>query len=141
MTILRPLQIMALLGALFSVSCSATYTASGRVTKKGSVQITHNAEDSGDAGVKAAIKTELIKRGFTLTESAQSDLIARFSDTWRWDVLMYLSNLEISLTDRRTNQELATGRYRNAAVHTYPSVKNVVPLIFAKLDEESAFGR
>lgn len=137
----RPIQLLAILCTLFSVSCSATYHATGKVPKRGSVQVTHDAKDSGDKEVRAAIRSEFIKRGFTLTESDRSDFVARYSDTWRWDVLMYLSRLEISLADRKSGQIQAEGRYRNSAVHSYPSTKKVVAGIFEALDAQQAFSQ
>ena len=141
MNLLRPLQLLAILCALLSVSCSATYHASGKVTKRGSVQVTHDAKDSGDKEIRAAIRSEFIKRGFTLTESDRSDFVARYSDTWRWNVLMYLSRLEFSLTERKSGQIQAQGTYRNAAVQSYPSAKKVVAGIFEALDAQQAFGQ
>jgi hypothetical protein len=138
----RPFQFLILLFALFGVSCSATYHASGRVTRKGSVLVTHERKDSGDANVRAAIRSELIKRGFTLTESERSDFVLRFRDTWRWNVLMYLTRLELKIVDRRSNGAVqGEAIYRSPVVQTYPSAKNVVAKLFAKWDEAGTFGR
>ncbi len=139
MSLPRLSHLLLLLISLGAVSCSATYQASGHVTKRGSVQVTHGDHDSGDPKVQAALRSEIIQRGFTLTESPQSDFIALFRDTWRWQGMMYLSRLNLSLTDRRTGSVLADGSYRNSAVHTFPSAKTAVHGIFAKWDEQGTF--
>jgi hypothetical protein len=140
MIFLRPLSLLMFLCALLSVSCSATYRAAGKVTKRGSVQVIHDAKDSGDTKVRSAIRREFIKRGFTLTESNQSDFVASFKDVWRYDVLMYLSRLELSLAERRSGTVQAEGSFRNSAMHLDRSVEKVVSQLFEQLDQQGAFG-
>jgi hypothetical protein len=140
MILVRPFSFLALLCALLSVSCSATYQAAGKVTKRGSVQVTHDPKDSGDAKVKAAIRKEFIKRGFTLTESNQSDFVASFKDVWRYDVLMYLSRLELRLTDRRSGAVQVEASYGNSGMHLDRSVEKVVSKLFEQLDQQGVFG-
>ncbi len=138
---MNPLRLLAILLSFLGVSCSATYHASGRVGPKGSVQVFHDAKDSGDAEVRAAIRRELIQRGFTLTESSQSDYVASFSDTWRWNVMMYLTRLEVSLMERRSGNVQAQGVFRNGVVPSYPAPSKVLKEVFAEMDQQGVFGR
>ena len=138
---MNPLRLLAILLSFLCVSCSATHHASGRVTKRGSVQVFHDAEDSGDENVRAAIRSELIQRGFTLTESNQSDYVAQFKDTWRWNVIMYLARLDVNLIERRTGSVEAQGVYRNGALQSYSDVKKVVKQVFVQMDQDGVFSR
>ena len=58
-----------------------------------------------------------------------------YVDRWHWDMVMYLRTLDVSVMDR-SGREVATGAYRNSALHGYPDVeatcREVVDGIFEK---------
>jgi len=54
------------------------------------------------------------------------DVVVRYDDTWRWDLAMYLYEIELELYDGVTNSLLATGRWKNSVLHRFPDEERVV---------------
>ncbi|MFW6101936.1 MAG: hypothetical protein ACOC90_11170, partial [Bacteroidota bacterium] len=63
------------------------------------------------------------------------DIYVKVGDNWRWDLVMYLSELTVTVYDNDTNKMLATGGYDNTGFfHANPNAdqkaKEVVDSIF-----------
>lgn len=69
------------------------------------------------------------------SQRSNSDLTVTYVDRWHWDMVMYLRTLDISVLDPAGN-EVATAKYRNSALHSYPdpetTTKGLVDQIFEK---------
>lgn len=78
-------------------------------------------------------------RGFEVVEGEHARLQVRMADNWRWDLVMYLKELELIFTDAKTGALKAQAFYRNSAWHTFPSGSRVIEKLFRKMDEQGVF--
>ena len=129
--------------ALLSVGCA---TSSNIVVNPGSTQKVHSAyvvlHEGKSSDMDAHIQRELMAHGIQVKAGPEmqrpaADIIVRYSDNWRWDVTMYLRSLDIQVYDAATGTLVASGSWKNSAMHGYHGadgvVKDVVDQIFLKL--------
>ena len=97
--------------------------------------------NSGDMDVH--IQRELMAHGLVVKAGPElrqpdTDIIVRYSDDWRWDMAMYLRSLDVQVYSVSTGELVASGSWKNSALHGFHSeegvVKDVIDQIFAKLD-------
>jgi hypothetical protein len=81
----------------------------------------------------ALLQKEFLRRGFTVSAgpdagitSSNAELLVRYADDWRWDVKMYLRSYDLMVFDLRTNTLLATGSWKNSAMHGFYDEDKVV---------------
>lgn len=98
-----------------------------------------HSDDSGDKACRRAVEREMRSRGFAVVEDEQARLQVRMADNWRWDIVMYLKDLELIFTDAKTGALKAQAFYRNSAWHTFPSGSRVIEKLFRKMDEQGVF--
>ena len=88
------------------------------------------------------IQPALAEHGVTATfgslenKPKEVDFYVTYVDRWQWDLAMYLSSLEITFFDNKTDRVIASGSFKNGIFHTYPSpsekVKEVISSIYLK---------
>ncbi len=123
-------------------SCTSTFHAEGgrgALAKRGVARIVVDANDSGDAGCRRAVEKELRARGFQMTSVGRATLDVKLSDSWRWDLAMYLSELSVVFADADTGALMAQADYRNAHAHGWPAPSLVVEKLFQELDAKGVF--
>jgi hypothetical protein len=54
-----------------------------------------------------------------------SDLLVRYTDNWRWDLVMYLLSLELQLYDAKSKNLLSITTWKNSALHGFPNLDEV----------------
>jgi hypothetical protein len=90
----------------------------------------HMQEDLRARGLKVMTGPDVIKTN-------DADLLVKYSDRWRWDIVMYLEDVHIMIYDGKSGDLLATGLWQNSAFHKFPDagevVKGVMDEIFTKL--------
>ena len=130
-TLLFALSIVAFMtGCATSQNVNLTQMTGGR-------QISTVAlvpSDGNSAEMDAAIKSAFIAQGLTpkaalpakTRKSADVDVIVDYTDQWRWDIVMYLRWVTISMYDGETGNMLANGRWDNSAFHGFQDYKIVV---------------
>ena len=73
-----------------------------------------------ERGIDLLIGNQLTRMGFTVVNGASEtpaspvDAIVTYQDMWRWDITMYMAQLNVQIRDGQTRMRLATGR----AMHT-----------------------
>jgi len=73
-----------------------------------------------ERGIDLLIANQLTRMGFIAmngaseTSPSPADAIVTYQDRWRWDITMYMSQLNVQIRDGQTRMRLATGQ----AVHT-----------------------
>ena len=135
--------LLLALVALLSVGCA---TSSNVVVNPGSTQKVHSAyvvlHEGKSSDMDAHIQRELMAHGIQVKagpemQNPAADIVVRYSDNWRWDVTMYLRSLDIQVYDAATGTLVASGSWKNSAMHGYHGadgvVKDVVDQIFLKL--------
>lgn len=139
---MKALLISAAVACFALTSCTSTYRvegARGALAKRGTVRIVVNSEDSGDKKCRSAVETELRNRGFRVSDNPNADLTVRMIDNWRWDIVMYLLELDLVFKDARTGLLKAQAHYSNSPFHGYPSQVNVVRQLFMEMDAKGLF--
>ncbi|OYV01982.1 MAG: hypothetical protein CFE45_02435 [Burkholderiales bacterium PBB5] len=53
------------------------------------------------------------------------DALVSYVDVWRWDLVMYLKNLTIRITDAETGDLIAMGQWSDSALHGFRDAKLV----------------
>jgi hypothetical protein len=97
-----------------------------------------NSEDM-DAHVQQELTAHglQVKAGPGIRETG-TDVVVRYTDNWHWDMSMYLRLLDIQVYDGASGTLLASGSWKNSALHGYHSAgkvtKKVMDEVFAKLD-------
>jgi len=91
----------------------------------------------------AKVQKELLRHGLGVSvgqeggDSGNAQLVVRYADDWKWDVAMYLRSFDVMVFDAHSKLLLATGSWKNSAVHLFYSadkvVANVVDQTFDKL--------
>lgn len=66
-------------------------------------------------------------------KSTEVDALVSYTDSWRWDLVMYLRSLTINIFDARSGNLLAMGRWDNSAMHTFPDSKLVTQNLMAEM--------
>jgi hypothetical protein len=96
--------------------------------------------------ITRAIVSELRSRGVYSTvrnagvpRSETVDLVVEHTSDWPWDVVRYLSSLEIKLVDRDSNEIVGAGSYEGDTWHDFPQPAVVVRKIFEDFDRRGVF--
>ncbi|SEL51433.1 hypothetical protein SAMN05428989_1820 [Pseudoxanthomonas sp. GM95] len=91
----------------------------------------------------AHVQQELMAHGIQVkagpeTRDPGTDVVVRYTDNWRWDMAMYLRSLDIQVYNGASGTLVASGSWKNSALHGYHSganvTKKVMDEVFAKLD-------
>ena len=61
--------------------------------------------------------------GYEENRPKDVDFYATYASHKQWDMKMYLDTLSIQFLDGSSGQLIATGQFRNSALHTYPDVR------------------
>jgi hypothetical protein len=68
---------------------------------------------------------------------ADVDAVVGYSDTWRWDLVMYLKSLDLDIFDADSGSLLVSGHWENSALHGFQDpagvVKQVMDEMFRKM--------
>lgn len=98
----------------------------------------------GDSGrdIEIFLKDAIARKGVQAQQGAMSgkpssaDIYVTFVDRWHWDMAMYLRTLDVAVIDNKSGKEVATGTYRNSALHGYPDARKtseeLINLIYAQ---------
>ena len=127
-----------------AASCSETRTASvsapAVIKSARSAYVVKPADSSRD--IEVFLKDAIAKKGVKAQQGAMSakpasaDVYVTFVDRWHWDMAMYLRTLDVAVIDNKSGKEVATGTYRNSALHGYPDAKKtseeLINLIYEK---------
>lgn len=60
------------------------------------------------------------------------DLIVKYDDTWRWDLAMFLLNLNVDFYDGKDGALMAHSTWHNSPAHGFQKAKDVVPPLVAE---------
>jgi hypothetical protein len=91
--------------------------------------VTHGDKSSD---MDALIQKELLRDGMSVSagpegsQPADTQIIVRYIDDWKWDMAMYLRSLDFMFVDPASKTVLATGSWKNSAFHGFYSADKVV---------------
>jgi hypothetical protein len=91
----------------------------------------HIADDIAAVLEKRGIQSVVVPVG----EAVPKDVDAYFTynDRWAWDLTMYLDKLEIQLHETGTGEVLTSAKYRQGAVHRYPSPTDIADNLIGQI--------
>jgi hypothetical protein len=80
------------------------------------------------------LRHDLLARGLAVKRDASEgarqvpgvDAVVSYEDSWRWDLVMYLRSLDVSIFDAKSGALLVTGRWENSLFHRFPKTDEVV---------------
>lgn len=131
---------------ILASSCTSTSQSSGTAGAlagftTASVEV--KEDYSGDPTLRRAITDQLRMRGLKAADTKSAaggrHLVVRYADSWTWDLVMYLRELDIDFVDAGTGSSLATASYQNSFIHSYPDQHEVVSRLFKDLDTKGLF--
>jgi hypothetical protein len=98
-----------------------------------------------DYSIHNAISFELMNRGFKVVDLSDkqpdnvSGVVVHYMDHWKWDMVMYLDNLQVRILNGTSGEVLAIGSYQNSGLHSFPDSVKVVGEIFSNFDAKGVF--
>ncbi len=140
--------IYGLLAVVMIVLASGCATHSNVVVNPGSSVVAKSAyvvlHGDNSSDMDAYIQRELMAHGLVVKAGPEAnqpdaDIVVRYSDEWKWDMTMYLRSLDVQVYSVSTGTLIASGSWKNSALHGYHGaqdvVKDVVDQIFSKLNQ------
>ena len=144
---------MRIYGALLTImagSVAGCATSSGVVVNPAiakaryqSAYVVIHGDRSSD--MDAHLQRELLRHGLSVTvgpetgATGDAQLIVRYADDWKWDMAMYLWSFDVMVFDAHSKVLLATGSWKNSAMHGFHSADKVVAQVvdqtFSKLSK------
>jgi len=135
--------LLTLSVSLLLFSCGNQVTTSGSpisALKTNSIYLVCDRElDSQE--VHNSIKRELQSSGLRVIDLRDkknpqvSGLILHYEDTWGWDLVTLIRDLDVRIIDGKTNRVISKAHYKQKATWPYPSVDKVVQTTFEKMKQ------
>lgn len=143
--------IYVLMAVAMIVLASGCATHSNVVVNPGSSMVAKSAyvvlHGDNSSDMDAHIQRELMSHGLVVKagpemQQPDADIVVRYSADWRWDMTMYLRSLDVQVYSVSSGTLIASGSWKNSALHGYHGaqdvVKDVFDQIFAKIESASA---
>jgi len=121
---IRRLLVVAVFGLLIGVGCSASVNArsvaDADVSKSRTFYVQKNPKDKHD--IDLMLRDELRKWGRKATNGpegqapAGTHVLVTYSDSWYWDLRMYLLELQVFFRDPQTKEVLASAVNRRTSL-------------------------
>ncbi len=126
--------ILFTLAPLFLIGCATSQkTTFSETAIKVPVQSAYLVNKGGrssdmDQHLQKGLQAQglVVRTGPDVVKSNDADIIVKYSDSWRWDVAMYIKELHINVSEAKTGNILATGNWENSALHGFPNAEEVV---------------
>lgn len=123
--ILATLTLVALSG------CSTTQSVTGGPQSDKSPMTTacFTAHGGRSADMDAAIQRNLEKHGVSVALAPacdKADMNVSYTDSWFWDVVMYLRSMDIRFYKAPSGGLIASGHWKNSVLHQFPNADGVV---------------
>lgn len=120
---------VCLIGCATSRNVSSSRTLSAPLRSLKTVYVVNNG---GKSNIGENIQDTLVHYGFNVRSGPDvstlkdTDLIVRYTDRWRWDLVMYLRSLDVRVYDGATGDLLVSGSWKNSPLHGFYSAETVV---------------
>ncbi|HEY5079035.1 MAG TPA: hypothetical protein VII43_04285 [Opitutaceae bacterium] len=97
------------------------------------------AHGGNSADMDAHMQEALISRGVSVRAGPESakpsdvDFYVVYTDSWRWDLMMYLKDLNIQFYEAKTGAMIASGSFSNSFLHSFPNPGKKVSDVIATM--------
>jgi hypothetical protein len=131
---LSSLILIVVLAALTGCATSQNVTVGQLMPQQKLSSAALVPQDGNSPEMSSQIQQQLLAYGITpkpplpagTRQSNDVDLIITYSDSWRWDLAMYLKSLTINIFDGPTGNLLVTGRWENSTFHGFQNSRDVI---------------
>lgn len=111
--------------------CSTTQSVSGGPQSGKSPMTTacFTAHGGRSADMDAAIQRNLENHGVSVAIAPacdKSDMNVSYTDSWFWDIVMYLRSMDIRFYKAPSGGLIASGHWKNSVLHQFPNADGVV---------------
>lgn len=128
--------------------CGGSYTVT-RTAAKAPEQIRSaslSRQDGNSSEVTGYVTDALVTQGVVIksipankgNKSGDVDAVVSYSDVWRWDLVMYLKSMSISIYNANTGELLVSGKWADSLFHAFHRgemvANELLSQMFAKLD-------
>jgi major membrane immunogen (membrane-anchored lipoprotein) len=101
---------------------------------KNVVSVARIEATSNSSDMNSIIETALMNEGITVSRSypantrtaAEVDALVSYADVWKWDMAMYLKEINIKLFDAGTGDLLVYGTWEQTGLHGFPNAQKIV---------------
>ena len=135
--------ILTLLAVMCLAGCAGSYQGAARRIPHGSAVSIRAISEDKDPMIRNQIAAELLKRGMRVTnERPKSGFELSYHDEWKWDMMMFLWKLGLSIEDTQKGEVIGTAGFRHVGIgHNYPNTRKVVQRLFEEWERSGAFTR
>jgi hypothetical protein len=121
----------ALLTLVFLSGCSTTQNVTAGPQVKNSPMTTacFTAHGGRSADMDAAIQRNLENHGVSVSLAPacdRTDINVTYTDSWRWDIVMYLRSMDIRFYKAPSGGLVASGHWKNSMLRSFPNADGVV---------------
>lgn len=111
--------------------CSTTQSVTAGPQAKGSPMATacFTAHGGKSADMDAAIQRNLENHGVSVSVAPacdKADMNVTYTDSWFWDIVMYLRSMDIRFYKAPSGGLIASGHWKNSLLHQFPNADSVV---------------
>jgi hypothetical protein len=130
--IMRGLSLLAASAAFAMLSgCSTTQSIVPGPQAKLSPMTTacFTAHGGRSADMDAAVQRNLENHGVSVSIAPacdKTDMNVSYTDSWYWDVVMYLRSMDIRFYKAPSGGLIASGHWKNSVLHQFPNADGVV---------------
>jgi hypothetical protein len=125
-------SLVTALSALVILSgCSTTQNVTAGPQVKSSPMATacFTAHGGRSADMDAAIQRNLENHGVSVSVAPacdKADVNVTYTDSWFWDIVMYLRSMDIRFYKAPSGGLIASGHWKNSVLHQFPNADGVV---------------
>ncbi|MFM0069565.1 hypothetical protein PQQ86_00135 [Paraburkholderia sediminicola] len=111
--------------------CSTTQSVTAGPQAKGPAMTTAclTAHGGKSADMDAAIQRNLENHGVSVSVAPACDKVdmnVTYTDSWFWDIVMYLRSMDIRFYKAPSGGLIASGHWKNSVLHQFPNADGVV---------------
>jgi uncharacterized protein YcfL len=134
--------VVAVLALVMLSGCSTTQNVTAGLQVKSSLMTTacFTAHSGRSADMDAAIQRNLENHGVSVLLAPacdKTDMNVTYTDSWRWDIVMYLRSMDIRFYKAPSGGLIASGHWKNSVLHQFPNADGVVQDLIDEMFKEA----
>jgi hypothetical protein len=123
--------------AVLGLALTGCATSSGVISNPNAQKVDYHSayivtHGGNGADMDANLQKEFLRHGFGVIAGADdgthgnAQLIVRYADDWKWDIVMYLRSLDVMVYDAKSGTLIATGSWKNSVFHGFYDSQKIV---------------
>lgn len=133
---MRFITLVVISAIVFLSGCSTTQNVTmGKTTITKQIRtVSQVAAEGNSSEMNMHLENVLAQEGLSVksalptgtNRSKDVDVLVTYVDVWRWDLVMYLKNLNVRIHDAETGDLLAIGQWSDSPLHGFRNAKVVM---------------